>query len=251
MPDTLAHRNLLVFSRCAYPLAQLDPSLTSDPCNVRDPARRSLFIQVLRTARPSIQSRTDKNKPGAIRVKADGKVRGHDAARPWARRGGVLAVRNRRLPPAGDRRARIPNLGRRDGGAQPIAAVNAGSGTSPGWFVTENLFTVSGGVMTPVTQAVDTTRIYYPAPAALYQTGRQSSSSATPFSYTFNDLSPGGKYSVRVHFAEPTFNATGARTFNVAVQGTTVLSNYDVFAAVGLADSPSKTASEIDEGRRR
>jgi len=40
-------------------------------------------------------------------------------------------------------------------------------------------------------------------------------------------------YGVRLHFAELTWTAAGQRTFNVAVNGTTVLSNFDIFATAG------------------
>jgi Di-glucose binding within endoplasmic reticulum. len=38
---------------------------------------------------------------------------------------------------------------------------------------------------------------------------------------------------VRLHFAENYWTASGKRTFNVVINGTTVLTNYDIFAATG------------------
>ncbi|MGO8671361.1 MAG: malectin domain-containing carbohydrate-binding protein, partial [Capsulimonadaceae bacterium] len=40
-------------------------------------------------------------------------------------------------------------------------------------------------------------------------------------------------YVVRLHFAETYFNAAGDRTFNVAINGTSVLTNFDIFATSG------------------
>ncbi len=61
----------------------------------------------------------------------------------------------------------------------------------------------------------------------LYQTSRYGAS----FSYTIS--APAGKYSVTLKFAEPVWSAKGKRVFNVAINGTTVLSNFDIFAAAG------------------
>jgi hypothetical protein len=38
---------------------------------------------------------------------------------------------------------------------------------------------------------------------------------------------------VRLHFAETFFSTTGSRTFNVSINGTTVLTNFDIVAAAG------------------
>jgi malectin (di-glucose binding ER protein)/PA14 domain-containing protein/Kelch motif protein/glucose/sorbosone dehydrogenase len=46
---------------------------------------------------------------------------------------------------------------------------------------------------------------------------------------------PNGNYTVRLHFAELFFNASGVRRFNVAVQSTKVLSNFDIYAQAGKA----------------
>lgn len=44
---------------------------------------------------------------------------------------------------------------------------------------------------------------------------------------------PPAPYTVRLHFAEPEELAAGQRVFSVALQGKTVLSNFDVVAAAG------------------
>ena len=40
-------------------------------------------------------------------------------------------------------------------------------------------------------------------------------------------------YTVLLHFAETYFTAAGGREFNVAINGTTVLTNFDIYATVG------------------
>ena len=66
------------------------------------------------------------------------------------------------------------------------------------------------------------------APMGVYQYGR-----AGAFTYTFPGLTAGSTYSVLLHFAETYFTAAGSREFNVAINGTTVLTNLDVYATVG------------------
>ena len=67
------------------------------------------------------------------------------------------------------------------------------------------------------------------APMAVYQHGRSGAST-----YTIPGLTAGTQYSVLLHFAETYFNTKGSRQFNVAINGTTVLTNFDIYATVGL-----------------
>ncbi len=53
------------------------------------------------------------------------------------------------------------------------------------------------------------------------------------FTYTIPNLTPGSAYKVRLHFAELAFGFPGQRIFNVAINGTTVLTNFDIFVAAG------------------
>ncbi len=46
-------------------------------------------------------------------------------------------------------------------------------------------------------------------------------------------LTPGTTYAVRLHFADLSWTAAGQRVFNVAINGTTVLRNFDIFATSG------------------
>src|SRR6185369_14394094 len=53
-----------------------------------------------------------------------------------------------------------------------------------------------------------------------------------PFTYTFN-VPTGTTYQVDLKFMENYFTAAGLRQFNVVINGTTVLTNFDVFTAAG------------------
>ena len=67
------------------------------------------------------------------------------------------------------------------------------------------------------------------APLAVYQHAR-----AGVFTYTIPGLTSGAQYSVLLHFAETYFTAAGQREFDVAINGTTVLTNLDIYATVGV-----------------
>ena len=53
----------------------------------------------------------------------------------------------------------------------------------------------------------------------------------TSFSYSLP--APNGSYTLKLHFAECSYNASGQRLFNVSVNGTAVLTSFDVWAAAG------------------
>jgi hypothetical protein len=54
--------------------------------------------------------------------------------------------------------------------------------------------------------------------------------------YTVPGLTPGIPYKVRLHFAEIYFNTAGSRVWNVLINGTVVLPNFDAFVAAGGAN---------------
>jgi len=62
----------------------------------------------------------------------------------------------------------------------------------------------------------------------VYQSERYGTST-----YTLPNLTAGRQYTVRLHFAELYWTAAGKRKFNVAINGTTVLSSFDLYATAG------------------
>ena len=86
----------------------------------------------------------------------------------------------------------------------------------------------SGGTARTVTNSITTTGVTNPAPQAVYQAERYGA-----VTYTLPSLTAGAAYTVRLHFAELYWTASGKRKFNVAINGTTVLSSYDIYAATG------------------
>ena len=62
----------------------------------------------------------------------------------------------------------------------------------------------------------------------MYQSERYDAST-----YTLPSLVASASYTVRLHFAELYQTATGKRVFNVTINGTTMLSNFDIYSAAG------------------
>jgi hypothetical protein len=87
----------------------------------------------------------------------------------------------------------------------------------------------SGGSTASTTNAVDTSASNA-APQLVYQSERWGS-----FNYTL-PLPGAATYTVRLHFAETKWTTVGARIFSVAINGQTVLTNFDIFAAAGTSN---------------
>lgn len=116
-------------------------------------------------------------------------------------------------------------------------AVNSG-GSAAGHFLADA--NVTGGIIGAMSTAfIDTSDLIAPAPQAVYQAERYGN-----FSYTFPGLISGMTYKVRLHFAETYWSAVGQRKFNVTINGTQVLTNFDIIAVAG---APNKaTIQEFD-----
>lgn len=87
---------------------------------------------------------------------------------------------------------------------------------------------VSGGGADTSGNTITTAGVANAAPMAVYQTER-----AGTFTYTIPGLVAGSTHTVLLHFAEFYWTAVGKRVFNVAINGTPVLTNFDVYATVG------------------
>lgn len=106
--------------------------------------------------------------------------------------------------------------------------IDAGGAASGTWAADTDY---SGGGTYSVSSAISTTGVTNPAPQAVYQSARQGT-----FTYTVPGLTAGASYTVNLHFAELYFTTTGTRQFNVAINGTNVLTNFDIVAAAGGGD---------------
>ena len=103
--------------------------------------------------------------------------------------------------------------------------INAG-GPAVTPFVADKDFT--GGSTIHHANTIDLTAVTNPAPMAVYQSARVGN-----FTYTLPGYTAGANHTIRLHFAETYFSAAGSRKFNVTINGTQVLSAFDIFAAAG------------------
>jgi len=104
-------------------------------------------------------------------------------------------------------------------------AIDSG-GAAAGSFVADVDF--NGGGASTSGNAIDTSAVTNPAPQAVYQSERFGN-----FTYTIPGFNPGAPYTVRLHFAEFFWSMAGQRVFNVLINGTQVLTNFDIIAAAG------------------
>lgn len=109
-----------------------------------------------------------------------------------------------------------------------VFAINAG-GPAVGCFSADSNFT-GGSVYSNTSQPIlFGEAANYPAPAQVYQDEREGSQ----FSYIFTGLQPGITYAEILHFAELYWTLPEQREFNVAINGTQVLQNFDIVATAG------------------
>jgi len=88
----------------------------------------------------------------------------------------------------------------------------------------------SGGSTYSTTHTINTANVVNPAPTAVYQSEREGTST-----YTIPGLIAGSTHTVRLHFAELYFSIAGSRVFNVAINGTNVLTNFDIVKTAGAS----------------
>jgi hypothetical protein len=113
--------------------------------------------------------------------------------------------------------------------------IDSGSTAAVSPFLADEDFT--GGSTIDHANTINLSKVTDPAPQAVYQTARvgatQASGVGAPFSYTITGLAAGSSHTVRLHFAETFFSSPGSRTFNVSINGTQVLTNFDIYATAG------------------
>jgi hypothetical protein len=116
----------------------------------------------------------------------------------------------------------------------PSIEINCG-GPAVSPFVADEDF--AGGATIDHANTINTSKVTNPAPAAVYQSARIGATTASgvgaPFTYTIGGFTAGSNQTVRLHFCETFFTTAGSRVFNVSINGTQVLTNFDIVAASG------------------
>jgi hypothetical protein len=115
-----------------------------------------------------------------------------------------------------------------------IQAINAG-GSASGNFASDKEFN-QGNAFSDTSTSINTSGVSNPAPQAVWQTCRWNAS----FTYTLTGLTAGATYKLDLDWAELTFQAAGQRKFNVAINGTQVLTSFDVYATAGYKTALQK-----------
>ena len=124
--------------------------------------------------------------------------------------------------------------------------INAGGGSVGAWSADTDYS--SGAFTATVSNGINTSNVQNPAPQSVYQSQR----TAPTLTYTVPGLSAWSTYTVRLHLVESFFSARGQRVFNVEINGSRVLSNYDIYAAAGganIAVAPSFSVQAAGDGR--
>ena len=128
-------------------------------------------------------------------------------------------------------------------------SINSG-GSATGSFTADQYF--SGGSTYTSTATINTSLITTNVPpAAVFQTERYGA-----FTYTIPNRTAGSAQTVTLYFAETYVTAAGQRLFNVTINGSSVLSSFDIYASAGgqnraIARTFTTTANSIGPGRDR
>jgi len=113
--------------------------------------------------------------------------------------------------------------------ADATVSINSG-GSASGSFTADQYY--SGGSTYTNTATVSTSLITSnPPPAAIFNTERYGAST-----YTIPNRTAGSSQTVTLYFAETYLTAAGQRVFSVSINGTNVLSSFDIYAAAGGAN---------------
>ena len=112
------------------------------------------------------------------------------------------------------------------GGGGGSIDIDSGGAASGSWAVDEDF---SGGTALTYTNTVSTSLLSGAIPP---QTVLQSQRYGS-FTYTIPGYTSGSSHTVTLYFVENYVTASGQREFNVLINGTQELTNYDVYAAAG------------------
>ncbi|WP_192918478.1 malectin domain-containing carbohydrate-binding protein [Salinigranum salinum] len=114
-----------------------------------------------------------------------------------------------------------------DTASDPAADTNAGAANSKAYSTSDDI---------PTTGSVPAT-----TPSEVFETERYDPGSGDEMSWNIPDVTGGETYEVRLYFAEIYHTSDGQRVFDVSIEGTTVLDDYDIHADVGHDTGTVKT----------
>ena len=107
-------------------------------------------------------------------------------------------------------------------------AIDCGGSASGSWVADTDF---NGGAVASVTNTITTNLLTGTIPPqAVLQSNRYGT-----FTYTIPGLTANASYPVTLYFAEEYWTAAGKRLFDVSINGTQVLTNFDIYATAGAA----------------
>ncbi len=140
------------------------------------------------------------------------------------------------------------DVGTSGGGGSTPVYIDAGGAASGSWAADGDF---SGGAAFTYTNAVSTSLLTGTVPPQTVLESQRYGSSAS-FTYTIPGYTAGTSHTVTLYFVENYVTAAGQREFNVLINGTQVLTNFDVFATAGgqfIAVQKSFTATANSSGQ--
>ena len=123
-----------------------------------------------------------------------------------------------------------------------LALVNSGGSTVDNWLSDRYR---TAGTNTSFTNTVDTSGVTNPVLESVYQSYSYASSGVDN-RLTYELPVPDGTYTVRLHFVEPSYTSSGSRQFDITLQGATVVTAYDIYAAAGARYKATTLSYTVD-----
>jgi len=114
--------------------------------------------------------------------------------------------------------------------ATSTVQINSG-GPAVSSFLADEGF--SGGGVVATDGSIQTVNVPKGLPMEVFQNSRTGS-----FTYIVQGFAPSSSHALTLYFVEPALDAVNSRLFNVSINGTTVLSNFDIFLAAGDMNTP-------------
>ena len=110
--------------------------------------------------------------------------------------------------------------------------MNAGSTTAVENFL-EDRFSFGNTYTSSTTNAINLSGVTDPAPQSVYQSYRYMNTGTAGVGFGYQLPVPDGTYTIRLHFEDPSYNASNQRKFDIQLQDVLVQDEFDVVAAAG------------------
>ncbi|MCK4873492.1 MAG: right-handed parallel beta-helix repeat-containing protein, partial [Phycisphaerales bacterium] len=117
------------------------------------------------------------------------------------------------------------------GTVNTLATINSGNAGAIGQWAADQYYV--DGSTSSFTSVVDTSGVTNPAPMEVYQSYRRAASSGVGNTLNYQIPVPDGVYTLRLHFAEPSYTGAGSRVFDILAEGLLEVDDFDIAASAG------------------